>query len=127
MESGFMNKLYAGTNPVGIITEILIKNAKLLGVGEREIGGTTWIKTKRYCNFSKKLTVFTSSGHYSVDKTGMALGLRLDNIIKVPCDDQKMRPDELEQLMIQVGFRLMDHKAVTCIHYSEHHYNVHSY
>ncbi|PKY56687.1 hypothetical protein RhiirA4_477155 [Rhizophagus irregularis] len=59
------------------------------------------IKTKRYCNFSKKLTVFTSSGHYSVDKTGMALGLRLDNIIKVPCDDQKMRPDELEQLMIQ--------------------------
>lgn len=59
------------------------------------------IKTKGYCNFGKKLTVFTSSsGHYSVEKTGMALGLGLDNIIKVPCDDQgRMRPDELGKIL----------------------------
>jgi glutamate decarboxylase len=55
------------------------------------------IKTNGYYNFGKKLIVFTSSaGHYSVEKTGMTIGLGFDNIIKVPCDDQgRMRPDEL--------------------------------
>ncbi|RIA86864.1 pyridoxal phosphate-dependent transferase [Glomus cerebriforme] len=145
---GFMDKLYAGTNPVGIITEMLIallnanshvyhvspvltliensvseKLARLLGMGEKS-GGITCpggafsnqlamltarnymfpeIKTKGYCNFGKKLIVFTSSGgHYSIEKTGMALGLGIDNIVKVPCDDQgRMRTDELERLIIQ--------------------------
>ena len=53
------------------------------------------IKTKGYYNFGKKLVVFTSiSGHYSVEKTGMALGLGIDNIIKVPCDDQAKNASE---------------------------------
>jgi glutamate/tyrosine decarboxylase-like PLP-dependent enzyme len=55
------------------------------------------IKTKGYYNFGKKLMVFTSSaGHYSIEKTSMVLGLGIDNVIKVSCDDQgRMRPDEL--------------------------------
>lgn len=55
------------------------------------------IKTKGYCNFDKKLMVFTSSsGHYSIEKTVMTLGLGIDNIIKVPCDYQgRMCADEL--------------------------------
>ncbi|CAG8696015.1 7549_t:CDS:2 [Gigaspora margarita] len=143
---GFMGKLYAGTNPVGIISEMLItllnanshvyhvspaltiientvsqSLAKLLGMGE-ESGGITCpggsfsnqlamitartcmfpeIKTKGYHAFGKKLMVFTSiSGHYSIDKTAMTLGLGIDNVIKVPCDDQgRMRTDELERLI----------------------------
>ena len=59
------------------------------------------IKTKGYCNFNKKLMVFTSiSGHYSIEKTVMTLGLGIDNIIKVTCDDQgRMRADELGKHM----------------------------
>src|SRR5688572_11287291 len=55
------------------------------------------IKTKGYYNFGKRLMVFTSSGgHYSIEKSAMTLGLGIDNVIKVPCDDQgRMRHDEL--------------------------------
>ncbi|CAG8609975.1 4461_t:CDS:2, partial [Scutellospora calospora] len=145
---GFMDKLYAGTNPIGIISEILlsllnanshvyhvspaltmIENtvsqslANLLGMGEKS-GGITCpggafsnqlamitartfmfpeIKTKGYHAFRKKLMVFTSiAGHYSVEKTAMTLGLGIDSVIKVSCDDQgRMRTDELEHLIKQ--------------------------
>ncbi|CAG8497804.1 16963_t:CDS:2 [Funneliformis caledonium] len=144
----FMDKLYAGTNPVGIITEMLItflnanshvyhvspvltlmenhvseKLARLLGMGEKS-GGITCpggafsnqlailtarnhmfpeIKTKGYYNFGKRLMLFTSdAGHYSIEKTAMALGLGIDSIVKVPYDDQgRMRPDELERSILQ--------------------------
>ncbi|CAG8733073.1 9050_t:CDS:2, partial [Racocetra persica] len=143
---GFLGKLYAGTNPVGIISEMvisllnanshvydvspaltMIENtvsqnlAKLLGMGEKS-GGMTCpggsfsnqlamitartcmfpeIKTKGYHGFGKKLLVFTSvAGHYSVEKTAIALGLGIDSVIKVPSDDQgRMRTDELERLI----------------------------
>ncbi|CAG8672863.1 15562_t:CDS:2, partial [Cetraspora pellucida] len=143
---GFLDKLYAATNPVGIISEMLISLlnanshvyhvspaltmientvsqnlAKLLGMGEKS-GGITCpggsfsnqlamitartcmfpeIKTKGYRAFGKKLLVFTSvAGHYSVEKTAIALGLGTDGVIKVPCDDQgRMRTDELERLI----------------------------
>ncbi|CAB4485934.1 unnamed protein product [Rhizophagus irregularis] len=81
------------------------KLAKLLGVSKRERSGEQHVREE----------------HFQINSQCQRI-----NIIKVPCDDQKMRPDELEQLKIQVGFRLMDHKAVTCINYSEQHYNVHS-
>ncbi|CAG8687229.1 28583_t:CDS:2 [Dentiscutata erythropus] len=143
---GFLGKLYASTNPIGIISEMLISLlngnahvyhvspamtmientvshnlATLLGMGE-ESGGITCpggsfsnqlamitartcmfpeIKTKGYHAFGKKLVVFTSvAGHYSVEKTAMTLGLGIDSVIKVPCDDQgRMRTDELERLI----------------------------
>jgi glutamate/tyrosine decarboxylase-like PLP-dependent enzyme len=58
------------------------------------------IRSQGYCNFGKRLIVYTSTaGHYSIDKTAMALGIGLDNVIKVLCDDEgKMIPDELGKL-----------------------------
>ena len=54
-------------------------------------------RTKGYFGFNKKLMIFTSNqGHYSIEKTAMALGLGIENVIKVPCDDQgKMKVNEL--------------------------------
>ncbi|KAG9299605.1 hypothetical protein G9A89_020776 [Geosiphon pyriformis] len=142
----FLDKLYAGTNPVGIISEMLIsllnanshvynvspvltlmeyrvseKLGKLLGMGEK-CGGITCpggsfsnqlamitarnhlfpeIKTKGYCAFGKRLTVFTSSAaHYSIQKTAMALGLGSENVIIVSCDEEgRMKTDELGMLI----------------------------
>lgn len=44
-----------------------------------------------------KLKIFTSThSHYSIDKAAQALGLGLENVIKVPVDDVgRMRVDEL--------------------------------
>lgn len=62
------------------------------------------IKTKGYfprplnpsANYGK-LKVFTSThSHYSIDKAAQALGLGLENVIKVPVDGMgRMRVDEL--------------------------------
>lgn len=62
------------------------------------------IKTKGYfprplnpsANYGK-LKIFTSThSHYSIDKAAQALGLGLENVIKVPVDDVgRMRVDEL--------------------------------
>ncbi|OZJ03045.1 hypothetical protein BZG36_03710 [Bifiguratus adelaidae] len=136
----FMDKLYAGSNPIGIVSELLIALlntnshvyhvspvftlmemevtkavGQLLGMGKTSggilcPGGSSSnqlamitarnkmfpsIKTQGYLPRPYnpqaeygKLKIFTSShGHYSIDKTALALGLGTDNVIKVAVDD----------------------------------------
>ncbi|KAI8328906.1 pyridoxal phosphate-dependent transferase [Chlamydoabsidia padenii] len=149
----FMDKLYAGTNPIGVVSEILLAvlnsnshvyhcspvltlmeievtqaTARLLNMGKNSggilcPGGSASnllamttarnklypsIKTKGYlprpCDPNSEygiLKVFTSShSHYSIDQAAQVLGLGLDNVVKVPTDDEgRMCVSELERLL----------------------------
>ncbi|KAI9591951.1 pyridoxal phosphate-dependent transferase [Syncephalis fuscata] len=139
----FMDKLYASTNPIGVLSELLlgILNANvhvyhvspvvtlmemqvcqqignLIGFGS-EAGGLVCpggsasnllsAITARNVKFphikreggrrGEVLTMFTSAqGHYSVDKAAMAMGIGIDQVIKVPCDEQgRMIASELDR------------------------------
>src|SRR6185369_16495086 len=63
-------------------------------------------KTKGYFGFNKKLMIFTSNqGHYSIEKTAMALGLGTGSVIKVPCDDQgRMNAYELGTCLSYISY-----------------------
>jgi glutamate decarboxylase len=145
----FMDKLYAGTNPIGVISELLIATlnsnvhvyhvspvltmmeihvtravGQLLGMGANAGGllcpggsasnqlamvtarNTLYpsIKDTGYMPrpFNPaaeygKLKIFTSKhSHYSIDKSAQVMGLGVDNIVKVPVDeDGKMQVSAL--------------------------------
>lgn len=136
----FMDKLYAGTNPIGVISELLIATlnsnvhvyhvspvftlmemhvtnqvGRLLGLGEKAGGllcpggsasNQLAMVTARNTLFPSikdtgylprpfnpsaeygKLKIFTSRhSHYSIDKAAQIMGLGVDNIEKIPVDD----------------------------------------
>ncbi|KAG2172318.1 hypothetical protein INT43_004860, partial [Umbelopsis isabellina] len=136
----FMDKLYAGTNPIGVISELLIATlnsnvhvyhvspvftlmemhvtnqvGRLLGMGEKAGGllcpggsasNQLAMVTARNTLFPSikdtgylprpfnpsaeygKLKIFTSQhSHYSIDKAAQVMGLGVDNIEKIPVDD----------------------------------------
>jgi glutamate decarboxylase len=141
----FMDKLYAGTNPIGVISELLIATlnpnahvyhvspvltmmeihvtqaaGQLLGMGDKAGGllcpggsasNQLAMVTARNTLFPSikdtgylprpfnpsaeygKLKIFTSQhSHYSIDKAAQVMGLGVDNIVKVPIDqDGKMQ------------------------------------
>ncbi|CAO3688914.1 unnamed protein product [Umbelopsis ramanniana] len=151
----FMDKLYAGTNPIGVISELLIATlnsnvhvyhvspvltmmeihvtravGQLLGMGANAGGllcpggsasnqlamvtarNTLYpsIKDTGYMPrpFNPaaeygKLKIFTSKhSHYSIDKSAQVMGLGVDNIVKVPVDeDGKMQVSALEKSILE--------------------------
>jgi aromatic-L-amino-acid decarboxylase len=65
-----------------------------LEIRERGMAGRTDLPRLRvYCS---------PHAHSSVDKAALALGLGLENVVKIPCDEQfRMRPDELARLIAE--------------------------
>ncbi|USP73434.1 L-aspartate decarboxylase dtxS4 [Curvularia clavata] len=114
-DQGFLDKLYASTNAVGVVSELLLAvlNTNTSG-GISQPGGsaanssaiviarnTLYPETKTDGNGTYKFTVFTSAhGHYSVEKAANLFGLGSKNVIPVPVDtDGCMIPSELERLV----------------------------